>query len=298
MPVPRQIGPYKILRRLGHGGMAEVFLGVRFGASGFEKELAIKTLLPAYLGNARLERLLIEEAKVGARFNHRNIVSVHDLNVDRGSYYVAMDYVHGADLRALLKRVLPAPALALMIAEEVALALGYVHNMTDEHGRALGLVHRDVSPSNILLSTAGEVKLADFGIAKATLLVDMTWGRFRKGKYAYMSPEQIQNQPLTLQSDQFGLGVALMEMLCGKRPFDGDSPVETMTLIREAKPPDLKGIPRKIRPIIRTCLARDPDDRFASAEHLHQAINKARHAFPDVSVIDLAEWVQSWRPFS
>ena len=296
MPLPALIGPYRILRRLGYGGMAQVFLAVRYGASGFEKKVAIKTLLPTFMGNPRLERLLIEEARIGGRFEHRTLVSVHDLGIDNGCYYVVMDYINGADLKLLKRQSPPSPALSLMIAEEIALALSYVHDLTDSSDRALGLVHRDISPSNILLSTHGEVKLADFGIAKATLLVDMTWGRFRKGKYAYMSPEQVRGEALTQQSDQFGLAVTLMELLCGYRPFDGETPVETMQLIRKADTPDLVDLPRKVRPIIKQALSRDPDKRFKSAEQLRQAIARVRRGFPVVSTPDLGAWVRLNRP--
>jgi eukaryotic-like serine/threonine-protein kinase len=289
--LPERIGPYRILRRLGHGGMAQVFLALAYGASGFEKRIALKTLLPELQGDGTLERLLIEEAKLGARLVHRNLLQVHELGVDQGTYYVRMDYVDGADLATLLKRARPSPQLALLLVEEVALALEYIHSLADDAGRPLGLVHRDVSPANILLSRAGEAKLADFGIAKATLLSDITWGRIFKGKYAYLSPEQIAGEPLSPRSDLFGLGVTLCELLCGERPYDGETPLETMEKIKEAAPPKLSAIPRKLRPLVLRCLRRKPAERFESAEALRRALAEARAAYPLVGPVELGRFV-------
>lgn len=290
------LGPYRLLRRLGAGGMAEVFLARSFGASGFEKQIAIKTLLPELQDNAKLVRLLIEEAKLAARLQHRNLVQVHDLGVVAGVYYVRMDYVDGADLRTLLKKRHPPLALSLLIAEEIALALEFVHSVGDDEGRPLGLVHRDISPSNILVSRFGEVKLADFGIAKATMLVDITQSNVRKGKYTYMSPEQVSGVPLTAASDQFSLGITLTELVTGQRPFDGDSPLETMDLIRQAKPPvlqhkDSQDIDEDLDRLIHRCLAKQPTERFASSEELRAAIAKCRITRP-AAAPDLARWVQ------
>ncbi len=169
--------------------MAEVYLAQVYGASGFEKQVAIKTLLPEHQGNDEVLRHLIREARLGASLQHRNLLQIHDLGVDQGIYYVRMDYVDGADLSTLCRVERPSAAIGLLIIEEVALALEYVHAFADEAGRGLGLVHRDVSPSNILISRNGEVKLADFGVAKATHMAHNTRGSVRKGKYAYMSPE-------------------------------------------------------------------------------------------------------------
>ena len=151
-------------------------------------------------------------------------------------------------------------------------ALAYAHVKRDFDGAPLNLIHRDVSPSNILLSRAGEVKLGDFGIAKATLLASNTRGGVRKGKYAYMAPEQIDGAELSAQTDQFGLGVTLVELLCGYRPFDGDSPLETMDRIREARPPALMELAPPLRALVQRCLERDPRRRFSDAGPLRAAI--------------------------
>jgi serine/threonine protein kinase len=294
MDLPRQLGPYRVLRRLGRGGMAEVFLAMAYGASGFEKPVALKTLLPELAGLGEFERILIEEARIGARLSHRNLVGVHDLGTDDGAYYVRMDYVDGADLGSLTRDGTRPPApIALLVAEEVALALDYVHRAADDAGRPLGLVHRDVSPSNVLLSRAGEVKLADFGIAKATMLADVTRGGVRKGKYAYMSPEQVAGpaSALTAASDQFGLGVTLYELLTGARPYDADSPLETMDRIRDARPPDVTALEPASAAIVLRCLRRDPADRFPDAEALRAAIAEARRVHAPAATPDLGCWV-------
>ncbi len=288
---PSQLGPYRLIRRLGQGGMAEVHLGAFYGASDFEKQVALKLLLPELRGRGEFERLLIEEAKLGARLLHRNLVQVHDLGLDSGTYYVRMDYVDGADLGTLLKRERPSIELALLIVEEVAIALDYVHRFADDAGRRIGLVHRDISPSNILVSRAGEVKLADFGIAKATELAAITHGNVRKGKYAYMSPEQIENDRVTHKSDQFSVGVTLMEMCCGRRPYDGASVMETMDRIRQAEPPDLSGMSPGLQNLIRRCLYRDPAARFNNADELRHQAAALRRFLPPVTFRDLGAFV-------
>jgi serine/threonine-protein kinase len=186
-------------------------------------------------GHAELERALIAEAILGARLAHRNLVSVLGLATDGGSYYAVLEYVDGGDLAALAGRAPLSPPLALQVGEELALALDFVHRVVDGGGRPLGLIHRDVSPSNVLVSIEGEVKLADFGLAKATLLADVTRGNLRKGTFAYMSPEQVVGEPLDATSDQFSLGILLAELLTGRRPFDGVSAHATMENIRRAE---------------------------------------------------------------
>ncbi len=289
--MPQQLGPYRLLRRIGRGGMAQVHLAIVYGASGFEKRVAIKTLLPEHHGNDEILRQLIAEARLGARLQHRNLIQVHDFGVDQGIYYVRMDHVDGADLSTLMKIRQPPAALTLMIVEELALALEYVHSMTDEDGRPLGLVHRDVSPSNIILSRSGEVKLADFGVARATHLARVTRGNTRKGKYAYMSPEQIDGKALSPASDQFGLGVTLMELLCGRRPFDAEGVMDTMELIREAAPPDVSELNPSLRRFVLRCLQRLPEDRFPTTNALRQALSHARRDLPPVGPPELGHWV-------
>jgi serine/threonine-protein kinase len=272
--------------------MAEVFLALAFGAAGFEKRVVLKVLRPEFVGNATYERMFLEEGRLGARLSHRNLVGVHDLGCAEGVYYVRLDYVEGADLASLLVRGTPGVPLALFIAEELALALAAVHGLEDEAGRPLGLVHRDVTPSNVLLSRLGEVKLADFGIAKATLLKDQTRSGVRKGTYAYMSPEHVRGGAVGPASDVFSLGITLHELLTGRRPFDGESAFETMERIREAEVGALAEVDEQVRPLLRACLARRPEER-PPAEELRQKLSAVRRVRPEAGPSELARWVRA-----
>jgi serine/threonine protein kinase len=299
-PIPRQLGPYEVVQRIGAGGMAEVYLARRFGASGWEKTVALKLLRPEHRGRAELERLLISEARLGARFAHPGLVCVHDLALADGIYFVCMDYVDGRDLAALIARRSLPRALALSIAEQLAAALAYVHTLTDAAGRPLGLVHRDVSPANVLVSRTGEVKLSDFGIAKSTATGDETWGRLRKGKYAYMAPEQINGDPLTGAADVFALAVTLHECLLGRRPFDGENPRDVMEAIRQARlgpTHDFGDLDDELVALLRQALAREPVQRgdaagFARSLAAARQVTAVRRGHAAVGAFDLATWVR------
>ena len=293
--IPRRLGPYEVLRRLGAGGMAEVYLARRFGASGWDKRVALKVLRPEQRGRAELERLLISEARLGARFAHPGLVAVHDLGLAEGVYYVIMDYVDGRDLAALIAAApLPVP-FALLIAEQIATALAYVHTLVDEADRPLGLIHRDVSPTNVLVSRTGEVKLSDFGIAKATAERDQTWGRLRLGKYAYMAPEQINGEALGPACDLFALTVTLHECLLGRRPFAGANPAELMDAIRTAEladDHDFGTLEPELIAFLRQGLARDPDQRSVDgAPGYARTLSRLRRGYEPVGSFDLAAWV-------
>lgn len=290
--MPRTLGPYELICRLGAGGMAEVWKARAFGASGFEKVVVLKLLLPELRGEAQYERMFIDEARLHARLSHQHLVQLHELSSADGQYFTRLDFVDGSDLATLAGgAALPEP-LALFIAEALALALDYVHRAADDAGRPLGLVHRDVSPQNVLLSREGEVKLTDLGIAKATALKETTRAGVRKGKYAYMSPEQVSGRPLAASSDQFALAVTLVELLTGARPFDADTPLETMDRVREASPPSLPGVPEDLRVLLLRALQRDPAGRFPSCEALREAIAAARRTREPVAAPDLAKWVR------
>ncbi len=289
MTLPRAFGPYQLVEKLGQGGMAEVFKALAFGASGFEKTVVVKTLLTELRGDAQFERMFIEEARLHARLHHQNLIQVHELGIADGCYFVRLDWVDGADLASLTKaQPMPEP-LALWVADQLLLALDFVHRAKDDGGRLLGLVHRDVSPANVLLSVEGEVRLADFGIAKATLLKDVTRAGVRKGNYAYMSPEQVTGRPLSGSSDQFALAVTLVELLTGARPFDGATPLETMDRVREAERPALANVREGLRPVLWKAFAKNPADRFATAEEFRAALGAT------ASAPQLAKWVQVQR---
>ena len=262
------IGPYQVVRLLGRGGMAEVHLAIAHGASGFEREVAIKTVAPALADEPVLERALIREAVIGGALHHANLVAVLGLGTSDGGYYVVLEYVDRGDLARHVKGPLP-ESLALFIVGEVAAGLAYLHAARDKRGLPLAIVHRDVGPSNVLVSSTGDVKLADFGVAKATALADRTAAGTRKGRYSYMAPEQLdpQRSPLTAAADQFGLGVMLVELLTGKRPFAGETPWAVLDAIR-AGAPSLAELLPDVRAVALKALAIEPRDRFASVEEL------------------------------
>ena len=291
--LPATIGPYPVLRRLGHGGMAEVLLCRSLGASGFERLVAIKRPLPAFADDGELQRLLIAEARVGARIQHRNLVAVHGLGLHDGTYYVVMDHVDGADLDTLRRRHAAPPALAVHLVAEVLLGLHHLHTLTDDAGRPLGLVHRDVSPSNVLVSRSGEVKLADYGIAKATYLAGDTQANVRRGKYAYMSPEQVAGEPLDARSDEFGVGVMLVELLTGRRPYEGDGPAQVLDRIRRADPPDLSALPPALAQVAARCLSARSVDRHAHALAVRDALLDATPAAARMGPPEVAAWLRA-----
>ena len=283
----RAIGPYELVRRLGRGGMAEVHLAIAHGASGFQRKVAIKLLAPELAGDHDLERALIHEATVGGQLHHRNLVAVLGLGVHDGNYYAVLEYVDGRDLASHLDGPLD-EALALYVVHELALGLSHLHAARDERGLPLGLVHRDVGPANTLVSTSGDVKLGDFGIVKATMLADRTGAGTRKGRYAYMAPEQLAGEPVTAVADQFGLAVTLVELVTGARPFVETQPWALLDEIRGgpalAIAPDLAAIARR-------ALAFDARDRFAALDELAEAIAEARAHRPRVTPADFGAWV-------
>jgi serine/threonine protein kinase len=284
-------GRYRLLDRLGEGGMAEVFKAKSFGVEGFEKILCIKRILPMLSEHERFVELFVHEAKLAVRLSHANIVQVFDLGrVEHAdgtapSYFIAMEYVPGLDLSTLLARcakttvAIPC-AMATFIAAEIAKALDHAHRRRDEQARPLGIVHRDVSPQNILISWEGEVKVTDFGIAKARDSIpddaeDPRPGRVR-GKLAYMSPEQSRGGALDGRSDLFSLGVVLYEILAGSHPFRAPMPAETLRRIQASEYPPLSLLrpdaPEALVRIVDRLLAKDPRDRFEDAAKLHETL--------------------------
>jgi serine/threonine-protein kinase len=286
----RAIGPYELVRRLGRGGMAEVHLAIAHGASGFQRQVAIKMLAPELAGEPELERALIREATLAGTLRHRNLVAVLGLGVHDGGYYMVMEYVDGADLARHVDGPLPEP-LALHIVHELTLGLGYLHSATDGRGLPLGIVHRDVGPANVLVSTSGDVKLGDFGIAKATALADLTEIGARKGRYAYMAPEQLAGEPVLAAADQFGLAVTLVELVTGARPFAGETPWALRDAIRAGA--ELADLAPDLAAIAGRALAFDARDRHASIDELRCAIADAQRRRAPATALDLGAWVRA-----
>lgn len=263
---PRAFGPYRLVRRLGVGGMAETFEATRTGAGGFEQRVCLKRVLPAFTEDDELVARFRREAKLAAQLRHTNIVGVVDFGEIDGVCYMTLELVDGVDLRSFLKS-LPGEKLS---PETVALiGLDLAHAL--EHAHAT-LVHRDVSPSNVLLSRTGEAKLADFGIAKAIDKQAATASRSSKGKIPYMSPEHMRGDPIDGRADLFSLGVVLFESVAGVRPFDGAHDVETMRRILDGERRSLTDtathVPTRLREIIERLIEVDPGARTPSATRL------------------------------
>jgi serine/threonine protein kinase len=271
-------GPYELLRRLGSGGMAETFLAVRRGPGEFEQHVCVKRILPALESDPDLVRMFMEEARLAAQLRHANITQVIDFGVVEGSHYLALELVDGIDLRRLLAglradgRTLD-PDLAVFIASELAAALEFAHT---PEGSRHAVIHRDISPSNILLSRAGEVYLTDFGIARALGGKRPTHSGVVRGKVPYMAAEYALTGTFDPRSDLFALGVVLFEMLAGQRPYEGATELDTLTRIREGRHPPLAALcpsaPPALVAITEQLLVPRPDDRFQTAGALLQAL--------------------------
>ena len=268
-------GRYSLLKRLAGGGMGEVFLARQEGIQGFEKLLVIKTLLPHLTQNKEFVEMFLDEARLAARLAHPNVIQIFDLGQVEDVFYIAMEYVHGEDLKRMwkqayhAKRTIPTP-IAVRIVADAAAGLGYAHRLANAEGQPLGLVHRDVSPQNILLTFDGGVKLIDFGVAKAAGRATQTQTGALKGKYAYMSPEQVEGEELDRRSDVFALGIVLWEMTTGSRLFRSESDVATLKLVSrcEVPPPSQQNpdVPPALDPIVLKALAKDREQRYQDME--------------------------------
>ncbi len=278
---PVKFGRYYLIDKIAVGGMAEVYKAKSYSEAGFEKLLVIKRILPHLSDNEEFVDMFIDEAKITVALQQANIVETYDFGKQDDCYFIAMECVEGKDVKGVLRKLagrrqyLP-PVYAAYISHEVCRGLDFAHRHTDRQGEHLGIVHRDVSPSNVLLSYRGEVKIADFGIAKAQISLYNTKDGVLKGKFEYMSPEQATGEPITHQSDIFSAGIVLHEMLTGRRLFKTDSELATLEKIkavdisspREVNP----GVPPELDAIVMQALSRDPADRFADARQMQNAL--------------------------
>ncbi|MDZ4693995.1 MAG: protein kinase [Deltaproteobacteria bacterium] len=269
--VPRRLGKYRLERQLAVGGMAEVYLAVAEGLSGFEKQVVVKRLLPQHMREHDLITMFVDEARLLARLHHPNIAEVYDIGQQGDEIFIALEFVDGVDLRDLLRatpRALPVgEAVAVVVA--VAEGLAHAHSLGDETGRNLGIVHRDVSPSNVIVARDGRVKLIDFGVAKWTAQRSETRHGTLKGKVHYMSPEQCRSAPLDRRSDVFALGVLLYELTTGQRPFEGESDYDVIGAIvagRSVAPSTrMPAYDLRLEKLVMHALANDPEMRVADA---------------------------------
>ncbi|MBX3246884.1 MAG: protein kinase [Myxococcales bacterium] len=287
--LPEQLGRYRILRRLGTGGMAEVFLAKSTGAEGIEKILVVKRVLPGFARSAKFISMFVDEAKVAMRLNHPNIVQVYAFEQVGREFLLAMEFVDGLDLGRLVaaarrKTMKLPPGLCAYVIQEVARGLSYAHKRKDEAGVPMEIVHRDVSPQNVLLTYDGVVKVGDFGIAKARMVTEETG--VIKGKFSYMSPEQARGERVDERSDVYSLGVLLAELLMGRPMYPGIHGLDVLEKVRAAEltlPSQVDpGVPRGLERIVRRATAPDRDDRYANARTMAGALTQFLHTEEDV----------------
>ncbi|WP_304988724.1 serine/threonine protein kinase [Corallococcus sp. CA049B] len=276
-------GRYELLRKLATGGMGAVYLARQKGPVGFQKLLVVKRLLPHLSEDDEFLQMFLDEARIAALLNHPNIAQIYEMGDVDGQYYIAMEYVHGEPLGSLVPRASAHPGgfplgLRCRIIAEAAAGLDAAHNARSPSGRKLSLIHRDVSPQNVLVGFNGGVKLIDFGVAKAQGKLSQTVVGTIKGKHAYMSPEQARGEPLDARSDVFGLGTVFYELLTGGRLFKRETEMATLKAVVGHKivPPSeaVPGIPKSLDPIVFKALARKRDDRFSTAGELQLALEE------------------------
>jgi serine/threonine-protein kinase len=299
--MPRE--KYQVIQKLDAGGMAEVFLAEAESMEGFKKRVAIKRVLPELVEQEKALAMFLDEARLSLRFNHANVVHTFDVGRSNNTYFIVMEYVEGTNLKRIVevmkrrREKIPIP-LVLFILIEVCHGLAYAHDFRDHEGNLLNVVHRDISPPNILISKQGEVKIVDFGLAKATSQLETTDTGMVKGKFAYLAPEVAYGNAADSRADIFACGIILFELLTGERLFLGESDLKTIELVRACNVPSInqrnKGVTQELEAIVRKALARSPDERFQSALELSDALTSYQfdHALK-VSPYDLRLLIDS-----
>ncbi|MFH1808521.1 MAG: serine/threonine-protein kinase [Pseudomonadota bacterium] len=286
---PERLGDYDIIQLLAAGGMAEIFLAKKVGPGGFEKRVVIKRIAKKLLGDSEVLAMFLDEARVQALLDHPHIVQIYALGEEKGSYYIAMEFVPGATLRWVIDNASavgrPVPLQhALRITADMLGGLHFAHERRDARGRPLGLIHRDISPVNVLVSRAGVAKVCDFGVAKSKLQSVMTRVGIVKGKFRYMSPEQISGAPLDRRSDIFAVGTVLWEMLAGRRLFDQQPEEAVVSVIKGGDYPSVLELRPHLPPIVdrilRTALDPKPERRFQSARDFKLACERLLRVLP------------------
>ncbi|HEY0191815.1 MAG TPA: protein kinase [Kofleriaceae bacterium] len=277
-----RIGRYEVLSHLATGGMAEIYLARQSGLGSFERHVVLKTILRERASDQRFVTMFLDEAKLAATLNHQNIAQVFEVDQADGAYFMAMEFVHGENTRTLLETTIRRNwaiplELAVMIISGAAAGLHHAHERRGKNGQPLNIVHRDVSPANIMVGYDGAIKVLDFGIAKADERATQTMGGTIKGKYGYMSPEQCKGNPIDRRSDIFALGIVLYELATLRRAFKGKDDFETMKRIVAGDlvlPTTIvPGFPRELEAIILTALANDASARFQTAQEMIEALD-------------------------
>lgn len=279
---PQSFGKYQLLKKLATGGMAEVWLARQTGIEGFHKNLVVKRILPHLAEDREFVEMFRNEALIAARFNHPNIAQVYEFGEANGTYYIAMEFIHGEDLGRVMRKAASAGQwiarpLAIRIVAAACEGLYYAHSRTDDAGRPLRVVHRDISPQNILISFDGSVKLVDFGIAKAADQASLTKSGAIKGKFAYMAPEQAAGKPLDGRADIFAIGLVLYELLTGVRPLKRDSELATLQAAMECAiqpPSQVADVPEEMDPVVMRAVTKNADDRYRDARTFQTALEE------------------------
>jgi serine/threonine-protein kinase len=294
---------YRILDKIDAGGMAEIYKAKAITVDGFEKLVAIKRILPSLCSQPKFVNMFLDEARLSMHLNHANIVQVFDVGRAQGTYFIVMELVEGHNLRRLFQRLtevglrFPVP-IALFVVTEMLKGLAHAHERRDASGNLLGIVHRDISPPNVLVSKGGEVKLTDFGLAKAVTQAELTDPGIVKGKFSYLSPEAIDGRAVDHRADLFSAGVVLWELLANRRLFLGKSEMETVELVQKAEVPSLTllnpDVTEDLDRLVARSLHRDPRKRFHSAREMGDALTG--YLFSKglkVTAYDLGEFIRS-----
>jgi serine/threonine-protein kinase len=276
------LGRYELLHPLGVGGMAQVFKARALGPGGFKRDVVVKRILPEHGRDAEFIRMFVDEAKILGLLHHPNIVQIYEFGEDDGTLFLALEYVEGPSLSRVLRTLRGAnkrmpPAIAAFVAREICRALECVHELRDDQGRPLGAIHRDVTPSNVILTPAGEVKLLDFGVATFKNALQGTKSGTVKGKPAYLAPEQLEGKAIDGRVDLFALGIVMHEMLTLQHLFAGDSDLGTVKQIMEREIPrpsaNRNDVPETLEAAVMRALERDRAQRFASAREMAAALD-------------------------
>lgn len=304
MPRTIQFGKYILFEKIASGGMAEIFLAKNQGAENVSKFIAIKRILPEFSQNQEFIQMFKEEAKIAIHLSHSNVVSIFEFSEERGQFYLSMEFVQGHNLRKILNRITKLQQFLsvdqiVYIVNEVSRGLGYAHRcVSGTTGKPLNIIHRDMSPQNIMINYEGEIKIVDFGIAKAESKIENTRAGTLKGKFGYMSPEQVDGLEVDARSDIFSLGIVLWELLSGKRLFISNNEVNTLRKIRDCHIPSLQplnpNIPAELERITNKALARDRSLRYQSADDFHRDLNRFLHRqYPDFTVHDFSRFIKT-----
>jgi serine/threonine protein kinase len=303
MTAPQQ--RYKVLEKVAAGGMAEVYRAESAGLEGFKKIVAIKRVLPHLSEKKQFIGMFLDEARVSAHLSHSNCVQVFDIGVGDNTYFIVMEYVDGSDLKGVIeyRRKLNQPfpvEEACLICVKICEGLAYAHELTDSKGESLHIVHRDMSPPNVLITRHGEVKIVDFGLAKANSQLERSEPGIIKGKFSYLSPEAAKGGTVDGRTDIFAVGIILWELLAGRRLFMGESDLETVRMVQSARVPSIREINRGVSPelerVLMKALTEDPADRYQRARDFGRALNQLLFTMGrSVSSFEIAELVEPIR---